>query len=79
MMSDSEKQITVYLIRHGESTSNVQFKVLVDSIIGFLCVRGFSLDNMGKFLSSLGNLFFDYEPDSDLSELGMQQVTLNVL
>ena len=68
--------MTIYLIRHGESTSNVRFKVLVDSIIGFIRVKGFSLENFSEFLKSIQHLLLDYEPDSELSSLGICQVKL---
>ena len=75
-MSEFHKTVTVYLVRHGESTSNMQFKVIIDSVISFLQFRGFSWSNLKIFLSTLWFLLFDYEPNSHLSKLGMQQVTV---
>lgn len=73
-MLGSKKNLTVYLIRHGESTSNVHFNVIIESLIGFLLVQGFSFQNVRIFISSLSSLLFDYDNDSTLSELGMKQV-----
>lgn len=68
------KEIEVYLIRHGESTSNVHFKILLESITNFLLFKNYSFSNFFLFLISLFYLTFYYEKNSKLSELGKKQV-----
>jgi broad specificity phosphatase PhoE len=63
------REVEVYLIRHGESTSNVEFKILLESLMGFMSFKNFS-----RFALALWRLTFSYELDSNLSDLGKRQV-----
>jgi bisphosphoglycerate-dependent phosphoglycerate mutase len=67
------REVDVYLIRHGESTSNVEFKILLESLMGFISCKNYSAENFLRFSVALWRLTFSYEIDSQLSDLGKKQ------
>jgi hypothetical protein len=73
------REVSVYLIRHGESASNVEFKIFLESLMGFLCLNKCSLQNLSRFLLALWKLTLGYEADTQLSELGKQQVSSKLI
>ena len=69
------RKIEILLIRHGESESNIQFKIFLESITSCLLLRNYSFQNFLLFLNSIFNLTLNYQYNSTLSDLGIQQVT----
>jgi hypothetical protein len=67
-------RVEVYLIRHGESASNVEFKICLESLMGFLSMKNYSVQNLSRYVLALWRLTLGYEEDSHLSELGKRQV-----
>lgn len=68
------REVEVYLIRHGESTSNVELKILLESLLGLISFKSYSVKNIRRWLLALWRLTFSYELNSHLSDLGRRQV-----
>mmetsp|Transcript_9923 Transcript_9923/g.14944 ORF Transcript_9923/g.14944 Transcript_9923/m.14944 type:complete len:498 (+) Transcript_9923:32-1525(+) len=73
MITTPPSSPTVYLVRHGESESNVHFKIAVECLLGLCSPRLYSASSFIAFISAIWHLTVRYNPDSCLSELGHRQ------